>query len=188
MAARYFPERAIVIFAALGAVSGAVSALTFQLVVFGAFFRGMPPDATIPFSPGIAFAVALAVAIGLTVTRRAMPIAAMMAASMLGWWIVIEYAAHPVFFNNGWAVNIAHWLGCGRVGALIVGVTGALAGLYERSFLNIAEIGGVGAIFGLLTLWDQPFYWPLFVAWQAAVGATIGHAIVRSRRAAPVPA
>lgn len=181
VAAPFYRSHAIAIFAALGALSGGIAAMTWPLLVVPAVIYGIPLSNTISLSPGTVFAVALAVGIGLTVTRRVAPIAAMIAATIFGWWIVVEFAAHPAFMSSNAFIDLAHWFACGLVGALIVGVTGAIVGLYDRSVLNLAEIGIIGAVVGLLVLWTpQTNFWLLLVAWQAAVGAAIGHAIVRS--------
>ena len=202
MTAPFWRNRALAIFAALGALSGVVGALTWPLSVVpaviygipsvlsvvGAVVYGTPTRETISLSPGIAFAVALAVAIALTVTRRIVPIAAMMAATMLGWWITVEIAAIPVMMDLNAAAVFAYWFACGVLGASIVGFTGALVGLYDRSLTNLVAIGGIGGLLALvLIVPGQTHYWFLLILWQTGVGAALGHAVASaSRSTAPI--
>lgn len=183
MTAMSYPLRIIVAFAALGAVSGGIGALTWPLLPSPAVFYGVPSEVAMSWSPAIAFAIALAVGTYAMVTKRIAPIAAMMGATIVGWWIAVEVAALPNTSLDDSIVGMLPWLGAGFVGALALAVTGAIVGVFDRSFASIGEIAAVGAVAVLVSLWvPQTHFWLLLTTWQAAVGAAIGHAIVRSQQ------
>jgi hypothetical protein len=186
MAVPLYRSRIIPAFAVLGALSGGIAAIVWPLLVVPGVFYGPSTD-TISLSPAVSFAIALAAGLYVTVTQRIAPIAAMMAATFLGWWIAVEVAAYPSVSLDNTGIGVLHWLACGLAGSLVLGVTGAIVGLYDRNLANIAEIGLVGALVVLVSLWvPQINFWLLLVTWQAAVGAAIAHAIVRSQQSTAV--
>lgn len=170
----------VLAFAALGVVSGGIAALVWPaLIIPGVFSESA---SSVSWSPAIVFAIALAAGLYLMVTRRIVSIAAMMAASFLGWWVAVELAALASGSLDNSFIGVLHWLASGLAGALVLAVTGAMVGLYDRNIINVAEIAVVGALIVLVSLWwPQDNMWLLLTTWQGAVSAAIAHTIVRSQ-------
>ncbi len=189
--------RAVTIMAGVGILTGLISSLPSPLPEV----RLEEPEFLInakgiPLHAGIAFGAGLAAMLWLWVSRDLGKCLLAMALTIVGWLVAVNTANDVMSAAVGSDLfgtaegakanrEVVGWVLAGFVGGAIgAGLTAFGAGIAANAIRRPeawAFIVATGALFGLLLY--PAAHWntivPLFVSWQAAVAASIAHALTR---------
>lgn len=176
-----FGRNTIGSFPLIGAAAGALSALGVIYVEGGVFVAG---DRLVAIIPAIALSLAIALIVyRVRSTLRPAHAVLIPLAVYISWYLAVQAGANVAnYVHTSVAFIIAGMVGAGLLSLLLSPISSRLRQV--QAVIVMCVVGGLGAVPFILGdqlgAGDTAGYFFLFVCWQAATAAAIGHFLQRA--------